>query len=93
MFQSEIARLRKLGIQGVSDPCTVLSTMALMHYNHNQLTLAAAIPSAQLPLRHLIRPNDVEGAVPFHEFGIAYRCRSLVCPLGHLRAFANFFED
>jgi hypothetical protein len=56
MFSAEIARIRKLGVQGVSH-CP----------DKQMLTTAAAIPSARLSQCYRLGIDDVEGTMSNHK--------------------------
>lgn len=70
MFQEEIARIRKLGVQGVS-PHTLYRLMQITDKP------IAFVSGSQLPDRGRLGVDDVEGTVSGHELGIAY-CRGLI---------------
>lgn len=70
MFGEEIARIRKLGVQGVSsDPCDIGFTRAYK---------PASLPGSQLPKCRRVRSDDVESSMLGHQLRLAYSGRPLV---------------
>ena len=70
MFGEEIARIRKLGVQGVSSrPCDVRCTRAYK---------PASLPGSQLPKCRRVRSDDVESSMLSHQLRLAHSGRPLV---------------
>jgi len=77
MFGEEIARIRKLGVQGVSArPCDIGCT---------QVYKPASLPGSQLPKCRRVRSDDVESSMFGHQLRLAYSGRPLVkqLPFSH----------
>ena len=77
MFGEEIARIRKLGAQGVSSrPCDIGCTRAYK---------PASLPCSQLPKCRRVRSDDVERTMLGHQLRLAYSCRPFVnqLPFSH----------
>ena len=72
MFGAEIARLRKLGVQGVSTAPRCSGQPV------QKLTPPAALSGSELSYGRDVWSHDVEGIVSGHQLGIPYRCGPLV---------------
>ena len=75
MFQEEIARIRKLGVQGVSDH---IPPVLLPKFRTD--VPVAAVPGPQLLNGRSFGPYDVEGAMSCDKLGVAYRGCLVVRP-------------
>lgn len=86
MFGEEIARIRKMGIQGVSynNLPTLISLPTTIDSPHvraraRTLTiLVGPVPAIPVPQCHCVGFGDVEGALPRHKLRVAHCRRSLV---------------
>lgn len=78
MFSSEIARLRKLGVQGVRRQLSLPHIPTLQGRAHELTISVAPVPGAQLPLCCGIRVDDVEGFVSGDQLRVSDSSRSLV---------------